>query len=88
MERLPEGTETFVLDEGWEEGLEDVPAGDSRPEVGRDNPAFVSYSAGTTGSPGIANPHRAPVLSYLWRFGISDYARATGSGATSSLSGR
>ena len=24
-ERLPEGTETFFLDEGWEEGLEDVP---------------------------------------------------------------
>jgi thioester reductase-like protein/amino acid adenylation domain-containing protein len=74
-ERLPEGTETFFLDEGWEEGLEDVPAGDSRPEVDQDNLAFVSYSAGTTGKPkGIANPHRAPVLSYLWRFGISDYA--------------
>jgi thioester reductase-like protein/amino acid adenylation domain-containing protein len=75
VERLPEGTETFSLDEGWEEGLEDVPAGDSRPEVDQDNLAFVSYSAGTTGKPkGIANPHRAPVLSYLWRFGISDYA--------------
>jgi thioester reductase-like protein/amino acid adenylation domain-containing protein len=74
-ERLPEGTETYFLDEGWEEGLEDVPAGDSRPEVDQDNLAFVSYSAGTTGKPkGIANPHRAPVLSYLWRFGISDYA--------------
>ena len=74
-DRLPEGTETFSLDEGWEEGLKDVPAGDSRPEVDQDNLAFVSYSAGTTGKPkGIANPHRAPVLSYLWRFGISDYA--------------
>ena len=63
------------LDEGWEEGLEDVPAGDGRPEVDQDNLAFISYSAGTTGKPkGIANPHRAPVLSYLWRFGISDYA--------------
>ena len=73
-ERLPEETETYFLDEGWEEGLEDVQAGDSRPEVDQDNLAFVSYSAGTTGKPkGIANPHRAPVLSYLWRFGISDY---------------
>ena len=31
-ERLPEGTETFFLDEGWVEGLEDVPAGDDRPD--------------------------------------------------------
>src|ERR687889_579622 len=74
-ERLPEGTETFFLDEGWSEGLEVVPAEDSRSKVGQDNLAFVSYSSGTTGKPkGIANPHRAPVRSYLWRFGISDYA--------------
>jgi amino acid adenylation domain-containing protein/thioester reductase-like protein len=72
--RLPEGTETFCLDRGWEEKLEDMPAVDDGPEVGQDNLAFISYSAGTTGKPkGIANPHRAPVLSYLWRFGISDY---------------
>ncbi len=39
-----------------------------------ENLAFVSYSSGTTGKPkGIANPHRAPVRSYLWRFGLSDY---------------
>ena len=37
--------------------------------------AFVSYSSGTTGRPkGIANPHRAAVRSYAWRFGISDLA--------------
>jgi non-ribosomal peptide synthetase component F len=32
-DRLPVGTETFFLDEGWEERLEDVPTGDSRSEV-------------------------------------------------------
>src|SRR5215207_5921669 len=74
-DRLPEGTETFFFDEGWEERLNDVSAVDSRPEIDQDNLAFVSYSSGTTGKPkGIANPHRAPVHSYLWRFGISDYA--------------
>jgi amino acid adenylation domain-containing protein/thioester reductase-like protein len=74
VDRLPEGTETFCLDAGWNERLEDLPAVDDGPEVGQDNLAFISYSAGTTGKPkGIANPHRAPVLSYLWRFGISDY---------------
>src|SRR5215203_2195746 len=74
-DRLPEGTETFCLDAGWDERLEDLPAVDEGPEVGQANLAFISYSAGTTGKPkGIANPHRAPVLSYLWRFGVSDYA--------------
>ncbi len=74
-DRLPEGTETFFLDEGWEERLEDIPAVDDRPEVGQGDLAFISYSSGTTGIPkGIANPHKAPVRSYLWRFGISDYA--------------
>lgn len=38
-----------------------------------DRLAFVSYTSGTTGKPkGIANPHRAPVLSYDLRFGVQD----------------
>ncbi|HJQ28198.1 MAG TPA: amino acid adenylation domain-containing protein, partial [Rubrobacter sp.] len=74
-DRLPDGVDSFFLDDGWEEDLDDVPAGDGAPGVDQDNLAFISYSSGTTGKPkGIANPHRAPVRSYLWRFGISDYA--------------
>ncbi len=73
VERLPEGVSTLCLDGDWEEGLENGPA--DPPDVDQQNLAFVSYSSGTTGKPkGIANPHGAPVRSYLWRFGVSDYA--------------
>lgn len=75
--RLPDGMEVLYLDEGWEERLGDPPAGNvsvERAPVDQENLAFVSYSSGTTGKPkGIANPHRAPVRSYLWRFEVSDY---------------
>ena len=57
---------------GWDVGLEGGESSGLEPDL--ENLAFVSYSSGTTGKPkGIANPHRAPVTSYRWRFGVSDY---------------
>ena len=68
---LPESQDHYSLDEGWDWSLSfDDVAGT---EPGPENLAFVSYSSGTTGKPkGIANPHRAAVRSYLWRFDVSD----------------
>ena len=69
--RLPEWQSSFRMDADEPE----TPGRDLEPvRVDRENLAFIPYSSGTTGKPkGIANPHRAPVLSYLWRFGVSDY---------------
>lgn len=73
-ERLPENQARFCLDDGWEDAIGDAGPTDG-PRPGPENLVFVSYSSGTTGKPkGIANPHRAAVRSYLWRFGLSNYA--------------
>src|SRR5215207_10534475 len=42
-DRLPDGTKTFFLDEGWADRLEDIPEVDDAPVVSQDNLAFVSY---------------------------------------------
>jgi amino acid adenylation domain-containing protein/thioester reductase-like protein len=75
-ERLPRRQERLCLNEGWEEVIDGdgTVESEDEPQPGPENLIFVSYSSGTTGKPkGIANPHRAAVRSYLWRFGISDY---------------
>lgn len=70
--RIKEGVQLIVVDEPNK-----APVSNGHIERVADDDldrlAFVAYSSGTTGkSKGIANPHRASVLSYNLRFGISD----------------
>ncbi|KAF2131732.1 monomodular non-ribosomal peptide synthetase [Dothidotthia symphoricarpi CBS 119687] len=73
--KIKEGTPLVVLDEqsstnGHVEKSELPPLPE---DTDLDRLSFVAYSSGTTGKPkGIANPHRAAVLSYDLRFALSD----------------
>jgi amino acid adenylation domain-containing protein/thioester reductase-like protein len=74
--KVREGVPLITLDEESaganghfdEKDLPPLPA-----ETDLDRLSFVAYSSGTTGKPkGIANPHKAAVLSYDLRFRLSD----------------
>ena len=74
--KIKQGTPLVVLDEQQPTSNGHIEENDLPPlpeETDLDRLSFVSYSSGTTGKPkGIANPHRAAVLSYDLRFSFSD----------------
>lgn len=72
--KFKEGIPLVVVDEQQESSSTDANGLPPPPgETDLDRLAFVAYSSGTTGKPkGIANPHKAAVLSYDLRFELSD----------------
>lgn len=76
--KIKSDTPLLVLDElDKEPELNGHAQGSNLPPLPAENDleklSFVAYSSGTTGKPkGIANPHRANVLSYDFRFQFSD----------------
>lgn len=73
--KFQDGAPLLVLDEQEKESNGEVVDGfPTHADYDLDRLSFVAYSSGTTGRPkGIANPHRAAVLSYALRFKLSDY---------------